>query len=85
MSNQDQGVTGPSELELAGQFEFPALPSVVSRTTEDEQYHGARHWPENQHASYDPIENTVDYCLARIIWFEINTYGLRRSRARDVK
>ena len=40
-----------SEPELAGPFEFPALPSVVSRTADDEQYHGARRWPENQQAS----------------------------------
>jgi hypothetical protein len=42
---------GSSEAELAGPFEFPALPSVVSRAADDEQYHGARCWPENQQAS----------------------------------
>jgi predicted acetyltransferase len=40
-----------SEPELAGPFEFPALPSVVSRTADDEQYHGARRWPEDEQAS----------------------------------
>jgi hypothetical protein len=42
---------GSSELELAGPFEFPALPPVVSRTAKDEQYHGARRWPENEQTS----------------------------------
>ena len=42
---------GSSEPELAGPFEFPALPSVVSRTADDEQYHGARRWPEYEQAS----------------------------------
>ena len=29
--------------------------------------------------------DVIDYCLAGIAWAEINTYGLRRSEARDVK
>jgi hypothetical protein len=74
-----------SELELAGQFEFPALPSVVSRTADNEQYHGARRRPENEQASQHPIGNVIDYGLARITWVEVNTYGLRRPEARDVK
>ena len=74
-----------SEPELAGHFELPALPSVVSRTADDEQYHGARHWPENQQGSQHPIENVIDDCLAGITWVEIDTNGLRRPGARDVK
>jgi hypothetical protein len=76
---------GSSEHELAGPFEFPALPSVVPRTADDEQYHGARHWPENQQATYHPIENVIHYRLAGITWLEVNTYRLRRPEARDVK
>jgi len=39
-SGQRWAAQGSSEPELAGQFEFPALPSVVSGSADDEQYHG---------------------------------------------
>jgi len=84
-SGQRWAAQGSSEPELAGQFEFPALPSVVSGSADDEQYHGARRWPENQQASQHPIGNVIGYCLAGITWVEINAYRLRRPEARDVQ